>query len=104
METLLRYYGRTGRVDSDFGDYKRVETAYRRGPIEKIVKPAKTRINSGLRQRLGERRATPYLIDSLELIPGTRRRRFGLSLPPIAIRVRPDSPPASVMHRRVSNR
>ena len=104
VETLLRYYRQIGRVDSEFGDYKRVEPAYRRGPIEKIVNPAKTRLNNGLRRRLGERRATPYLIDSLDLIPGTRRKRFGLSLPPSAIRVRTDSPPASVMHRRGSNR
>ncbi len=104
VETLLRYYRRIGRVDSDFGDYKRVEPAYRRGPIEKIVKPTKTRINNGLRLRLGERRATPYLIDSLGLIPGTRRKRFGLSLPPSAIRYRTDRQPARVMDRRSSNR
>ena len=86
MTELLEYYGRLEMTGP--GEYDRVETAYEAGNGEKIIKPAKAKINSDLRQRLGERHAAPYLIATLEKIPGTRRRRFGLRLSPRAIRIR----------------
>ena len=86
LTELLEYYGRLEMPGP--GEYERVETAYEAGSGEKIIKPAKAKINSELRQRLGERHATPYLIATLEKIPGTRRSRFGLRLSPRAIRIR----------------
>ena len=85
MKRLLSYYGRV--VNPYSGDYERAETAYERGTGEEIVNPAKTHINTNLQRRLGKRRAAPYLIVPLELIAGTRRRRFGLRLLPSAIRI-----------------
>jgi CRISPR-associated protein (TIGR02584 family) len=49
--------------------------------------PLKTKVNGKLRRELGARRAAPYLIGSLELIPGSRRHRFGLALPPEAVTI-----------------
>ena len=86
MTELLEYYGRLEMTGP--GEYDRVETAYEAGNGEKIIKPAKAKINSDLRQHLGKRHAAPYLIATLEKIPGTRRRRFGLRLSPQAIRIR----------------
>ena len=89
MTELLDFYGRLEMTGP--GEYRRVETAYEAGSGGKIIKPAKAKINRDLRQRLGERHAAPYLIATLEKIPGTRRRRFGLRLSPSAIRVRSDT-------------
>jgi hypothetical protein len=85
MKKLLSYYGRIENPYS--GDYERAETTYPRGSGGKIVNPAKAYINGNLLQRLGKRRAAPYLIEPLERIPGTRRRRFGLRLRPSDIRI-----------------
>lgn len=86
MTQLVDCYGRLEMTGQ--GEYDRIETAYESGPGDTIVKPAKAHINRTLRQRLGERRAAPYLIASLGTIPTTRRKRFGLRLPPSAIRIR----------------
>ena len=86
LAELLEYYGGLDMPGPD--EYKRIAAAYEAGSGEKIIKPAKAKINSELRQRLGERHAAPYLIATLEKIPGTRRRRFGLRLSPRAIRIR----------------
>ena len=86
MTQLLDYYGRIEMTGP--GEYDRIETAYEGGRGDKIVNPAKAHINRTLRQRLGERRAAPYLIVPLAPIPTTRRRRFGLRLSPNAIRIR----------------
>ena len=97
---LLQYYG---RIENQYsGDYERVETAYKRGHAGKIVNPAKAHINSELQTRLGKRRAGPYRIVSLEPIPGTRRKLFGLRLPPNAIRIVPQRGrgPASTLSNR----
>ena len=86
MTQLLDYYGRIELTGP--GEYERIETAYEGGRGDKIVNPAKAHINRTLRQRLGERRAAPYLIVPLAPIPNTRRKRFGLRLSPNAIRIR----------------
>ena len=98
MTQLLDYYGRIEITGP--GEYDRIETAYEGGRGDRIVNPAKAHINRILRQRLGMRRATPYLIVPLGPIPGTRRKRFGLRLPPNAIRIGTDSQPAGVINRR----
>ena len=90
MKKLLDYYGRVENPYS--GDYERVERAYQLGNPRYIVAPAKSHINRELRERLGERRAAPYLIHSLDTISGTsRKKRFGLRLQPSTIRIRPDT-------------
>ena len=86
MTQLLDYYARIEMTGP--GEYVRIETAYEGGRGDKIVNPAKAHINRTLRQRLGERRAAPYLIVSLAPIANTRRKRFGLCLSPNAIRIR----------------
>ena len=86
MTQLLHYYGRIELTGP--GEYERIEAAYEGGRGDKIVNPAKAHINRTLRQRLGDRRAAPYLIVPLAPIPNTRRRRFGLRLSPNAIRIR----------------
>ena len=82
---LLGYYRQV--VNPASGDYERAEQAYARGLSAENVNPTKTHIKEELERRLGRRRADPYLIRSLEPIPGTRYRRFGLGLPPGAIRI-----------------
>ena len=84
-EELLGYYGRVANPAS--GDYERAEQAFARGLSAENVNPTKTHIKEELERRLGRRRAAPYLIRSLAHIPGTRYRRFGLGLPPEAIRI-----------------
>ena len=82
---LLAYYGRV--VNPASGDYERAEHAFSRGLSAENFNPTKTHIKEELERRLGRRRAAPYLIKALERIPGTRYRRFGLGLPPGAIRI-----------------
>ena len=82
---LLGYYRRV--VNPASGDYERAEQAFARGLSAENVNPTKTHIKEELERRLGRRRADPYLIKALERIPGTRYRRFGLDLPPGAIRI-----------------
>ena len=86
MTKLLEYYGRVENPYS--GDYERVERAYQLRNPRYIVAPAKSHINRELRERLGERCATPYLVHSLDTISGRgRKKRFGLRLQPSTIRV-----------------
>ena len=97
MRKLLHYYGRIENPYS--GDYERVETAYERGRGDKIVRAAKSHIKRELQKRLGERHSAPYQIVSLEPIPGTRRKLFGLQVPPNAIRIRrATGPVANLTH------
>jgi CRISPR-associated protein (TIGR02584 family) len=63
---------------------------------EENFDPAKTKVNAALKRKLGARRATPYLIGPLDMIPGTRIHRFGLGLPPDAVTIA-----ASLRTRRV---
>ena len=86
MTELLDRYGDLEMTGP--GEYDRIEKAYEAGRGAGIVNPAKAHINRILRQRLGKRRAEPYLIASLAPIPATRRRRFGLRLSRRAIRIR----------------
>ena len=87
MKKLLDYYG---RVEDPYSrDHERVVRAYQRRNPRDIVAPAKSHINKELRERLGERRAAPYLIHSLDTISGSRKKRFGLRLQPSTIRIRP---------------
>ena len=98
MTERLRYYG---RVENQYsGNFERVETAHERGRGEQIAKSTKSHVNRILRDRLGEHRAAPYLIVSLEPIPGTRRKRFGLRVPSNAIRIHNTGPAARVTHAR----
>ena len=84
---LLDYYGRI--VNPASGDYERAERAYTSAQRsnDQNVNPTKAHIKDELERRLGRRRAAPYLIKTLERIPGTRYRRFGLDLPPDVIRI-----------------
>ena len=84
-QDLLDYYGRV--VNKNSGDYERAERAYARGITAENVNPTKAHIKKDLERRLGRRRAGPYLIKTLEWVPGTRYRRFCLDLPPHAIRI-----------------
>ena len=86
MTQLLDYYGRIELTGP--GEYERAEKSYERGDGAKVLKPAKSYINRVLEDHLGRRRAAPYLITSLEKIPGTRRSRFGLRLAANVIRIR----------------
>ena len=84
-QELLDYYGQV--VNSASGDYERAERAFARGLSAENFNPTKTHVKEELERRLGRRRAEPYLITAQGGIPGTRYRRFGLSLPPDAIRI-----------------
>ena len=84
-QELLDYYGQV--VNPASGDYERAERAYAHGLTAENFNPTKAHVKKELERRLGRRRAGPYLITSQESIPGTRYRRFGLSLPPEAIRI-----------------
>ena len=104
MTERLRYYG---RVENQYsGTFERVETAHERGRGEQIVKSTKSHVNRNLRERLGKHHAAPYLIVSLEPIPGTRCKRFGLRIAPNAIRIRTTTgqAPSDAHARRGSNR
>ena len=84
---LLDYYGQV--VNPASGRYEKTEDAYTRarGVSAENFNPAKAHIKEELERRLGRRRAKPYLITAQEGIPGTRFRRFGLTLPREAIRI-----------------
>ena len=92
------YYGRV--VDPESGDYQRAEDTFfakggvhsegadRRKLDEANFNPDKTNIHKVLVRHLGRRRAEPYLIKKQgRAIPGERIHRFGLILPPEAIRI-----------------
>jgi CRISPR-associated protein NE0113 (Cas_NE0113) len=83
-EELLTFYRRLVSVNS--GTYEQTEKAYRRFD-EDNFDPAKAKVKRAIERSLGERRALPYLIGKLDPIPGSRRHRFGLSLPPEAITI-----------------
>ena len=84
-QELLHYYGQV--VNRASGDYERAEEAYERGFSAENYNPTKTHVKEELERHLGRRRAGPYLITAQGSIPGTRYRRFGLTLPPEAIRI-----------------
>jgi CRISPR-associated protein (TIGR02584 family) len=89
-EELLAFYRRLVNVNS--GGYEQTEKAYRHFN-EDNFDPAQAKVKRALKRALGERRALPYLIGRLDPIPGSRRHRFGLSLPPEAITIAPVSLP-----------
>ena len=88
---ILGYYGQL--VNTASGNYEIAEKAY--GPNEKGIEqfsavnfdPLKAHIKRTLVQRLGRRRAEPYLIKPLSRIAGTRYHRFGLDLPGEVIQI-----------------
>ena len=84
-QELLQYYGQV--VNPNSGDFERAEKAYKSVFSAENYNPTKTHVKEELERRLGRRRAEPYLITAQESIPGTRYRRFGLALPPEAIRI-----------------
>ncbi len=86
IETEFLTY-RARLVNPASGSYERAEEAYEHGFTAENVNPFKAHIKRQLERRLGHRRAAPYLIYSLERIPGTRYTRFGLKLPAVAIRI-----------------
>ena len=65
---------------------EQTEKAYRNFN-EDNFDPVKTKVNGTLKRKLGARRASPYLIGRLDTIPGSRRHRFGLALPPEAVTI-----------------
>jgi hypothetical protein len=79
---LLGYYGRL--VGENSGLFEQAEG---RNFGEDRFEQYKARINRGIERALGERWAPPYKIYQIERIAGTRRHRFGLSLPPEAITI-----------------
>ena len=92
------YYGRV--VNPMSGDYQRAEEAYfdkdgvdsdradKRRLAEEHFNPDKSNIKRVLVKHLGRRRAEPYLIKEQDRpIPGKRIHRYGLALPPEAIRI-----------------
>jgi CRISPR-associated protein (TIGR02584 family) len=89
----LEHYGRLVGVNS--GLYEQAEKAFAREFGKDHFDPPKARINRAIERALGERRALPYLIVQLDRIAGSRRHRFGLSLPPEAITIGPASLPAA---------
>ena len=74
-------------VNPASGAYERAEEAYAHGFTAEDVNPLKAHIKRELERHLGRRRAAPYLVHPLERIPGTKYTRFGLRLPPGAIRI-----------------
>ena len=88
---FLDYYGQL--VNPASGNYETAEKAY--GPDERGTEritavnfdPLKAHIKRTLEQRLGRRRAEPYLTKRLMRIAGTRYHRFGLGLPPETIQI-----------------
>lgn len=82
---LLAYYAKVAGKHS--GEYDRAAHAFSRGFDQTNFDPTKAHVNRALTTVLGKRRAEPYLITPLEIIPGTRYRRFGLRLPNSAITV-----------------
>ncbi len=82
---LLVFYAKVAGKHS--GEYDRAAHAFSRGFDQTNFDPAKTHVNQALTKALGKRRAESYLITPLEVIPGTRYRRFGLHLPRAAITV-----------------
>jgi len=84
-QEYLGFYGQL--VNPASGDYERAEEAFAHGLTAENVNPHKAHIKKTLERNLGHRRAAPYLIKGLDRIPGTRYRRFGLKLPPEAIRI-----------------
>jgi CRISPR-associated protein (TIGR02584 family) len=87
-DELLEYYGRLVGINS--GSYEQAEKAYRHFGKDNL-EPHKAHVNRAIERALGERRAKPYLIVKLDRIAGSRRHRFGLSLPPEAITIGPAS-------------
>lgn len=85
-DDLLGFYRQLVNVHS--AAYEHAEQAYRSFTKDNFD-PAKAHINAAFKRHLGARRAAPYLIGKLDPIPGTRYRRFGLSLPPDAITIAP---------------
>ena len=85
---LLSYYGRVQNQYS--GTYEKSELALGRSYSADNFNPNKAHVNRALRTNLGKRVAEPYLIHKLAGIPHTRYHRFGLRLPPKAIRIRPE--------------
>ncbi len=67
------------------GTYERAEQAYTYGLTAENFNPLKAHIKKHLERHLGRRRASPYLIQPMEKIDGTKYTRFGLCLPPEAI-------------------
>ncbi|WP_297528231.1 CRISPR-associated ring nuclease Csm6 [Thiohalobacter sp.] len=75
---LLDSYGRL--VGRDSGDFERAQRNWGQGLARENVDPLKSHVNRTLKRVLGERGAQPYLIRQLGSVPGTRYRRFGLTL------------------------
>jgi hypothetical protein len=74
-------------VNSWSGDYERFETS---GMSQENFNARKSHINRAIVRALGQRRAAPYLIETLDPLTGKGRRRlrpYGLALPPEAITI-----------------
>jgi CRISPR-associated protein (TIGR02584 family) len=88
-EELLAFYRRV--VNANSGVYENTEKAYRKKSGKRDFKylfdPPKARVNGALKNALGQRLASPYLIVKLERLVGTPYQYFGLALPPEAITI-----------------
>ena len=82
---FLSLYGKLTNPMS--GHYEAAEDSFRHGLTASNFDPQKSHVNRRLDTQLSQRHAAPYRIVSLERIPGTRYSRFGLKLPPEAIRI-----------------
>ncbi len=81
---LLQFLRRLANDPSDVS--QQTEKVYRNFN-EDNFDPVKTKVNAALKRALGARRAHPYLIGRLDMLPGTRVHRFGLALPPAVITI-----------------
>ncbi len=75
---LLDCYGKL--VNPASGDFERALNAYRHGMTKDNFDPAKSHINAAIKKAMGQRLSRPYLIHTLDSIPGTKYRRQGLLL------------------------
>lgn len=85
-QELLGYYAKLMNPAS--GPYEQAKKTIGRHYTKDNFDPTKSQINKLLVRALGNRFARPYLIEAREPITGTRYRRYGLGLPPEAIRVK----------------
>jgi len=92
---LLDCYGKL--VNPFSGDYERALTAYQRGMTKDNFDPAKSHINAAIKKAMGLRLSQPYLIQTLDPIPGTKYRRQGLLLSAADITIATSLP---TQHRR----
>lgn len=81
----LKCYGRL--VNRFSARYEAAQAKLGAGLAKTSFEPKKAQINRRIVERLGWRRAKPYLIATTDRVPRTRYSRFGLTLKPDVIRI-----------------